>query len=96
MPPLVYELLLVYISIISVWSIIVTVYDKIAATRRPEARIREATLLTLSVFGGSVAMFVTMRLIRHKTLHAKFMIGIPVIMILQAALVFLCYYLLNM
>ena len=95
MPPLVYELLLVYISIISVWSIVVTIYDKIAATRRPDARIREATLLTLSALGGSVAMFVTMQLIRHKTLHAKFMVGIPVIMILQASLIFLCYYLLN-
>jgi uncharacterized membrane protein YsdA (DUF1294 family) len=30
-------------------------------------------------------MFLTMLLIRHKTKHKKFMIGIPLIMILQAA-----------
>ena len=91
MPPLVYELLLLYISIISLSSVIVTVYDKIAATRRPDARIREATLLTLSVLGGSVAMYLTMQIIHHKTKHAKFMIGIPLIMVLHAALV-ICYF----
>jgi uncharacterized membrane protein YsdA (DUF1294 family) len=36
--------------------------------------------------GGSVAMFITMQIIRHKTKHVKFMLGIPVIMVLQAAL----------
>ena len=31
-------------------------------------------------------MYVTMLLIRHKTKHPSFMVGIPVIMLLQAAL----------
>ena len=39
------------------------------------------------MLGGSAAMFVTMLIIRHKTKHPKFMIGIPVIMAVQAALV---------
>jgi uncharacterized membrane protein YsdA (DUF1294 family) len=37
-------------------------------------------------------MYVTMRLIRHKTKHVSFMVGIPVIMILQAALIFALAY----
>jgi uncharacterized membrane protein YsdA (DUF1294 family) len=41
--------------------------------------------LLLSLLGGSVAMFATMLMIRHKTKHLKFMLGIPAIMILQAA-----------
>jgi uncharacterized membrane protein YsdA (DUF1294 family) len=39
-----------------------------------------------------VAMFLTMQAIRHKTKHLKFMLGIPVIVILQIALVaLLCF-----
>ncbi|MBR2346184.1 MAG: DUF1294 domain-containing protein [Clostridia bacterium] len=84
---------LAYIAIISLISIIVCVYDKgISKKNRVELRIPEATLLLLSALGGSVAMFVTMLLIRHKTKHVKFMLGIPIIMIAQAAAVFAVYY----
>ncbi|MBR2850126.1 MAG: DUF1294 domain-containing protein [Clostridia bacterium] len=84
---------LAYIAIISLISIIVCVYDKgISKKNRVELRIPEAVLLLLSALGGSVAMFVTMLLIRHKTKHVKFMLGIPIIMILQAAAVYAVYY----
>lgn len=69
----------------SLISIIVCIYDKIAAKHNPKHRTREATLLLLSALGGSVAMFITMLLIRHKTKHVKFMVGIPLIMLVQAA-----------
>ena len=42
------------------------------------------SLLLLSALGGSVAMYVTMLMIRHKTRHSKFMIGIPIIILFQA------------
>ena len=84
---------LAYIAIISLISIIVCVYDKVISKKnRVELRIPEAVLLLLSALGGSVAMFVTMLLIRHKTKHVKFMLGIPIIMILQAAAVYAVYY----
>lgn len=84
---------LAYIAIISLISIIVCVYDKgISKKNRVELRIPEAVLLLLSALGGSVAMFVTMLLTRHKTKHVKFMLGIPLIMILQAAAAFAVYY----
>lgn len=86
-------IVLAYIAIISLISIIVCVYDKgISKKNRVELRIPEAVLLLLSALGGSVAMFVTMLLIRHKTKHVKFMLGIPIIMILQAAAVYAVYY----
>ena len=69
----------------SLISIIVCIYDKIAAKHNPKHRTREATLLLLSALGGSVAMLITMLLIRHKTKHLKFMVGIPLIIALQAA-----------
>ena len=77
--------LLIYLAIIPIVSIIVTIYDKIAAKAAKKHRTREATLLSLSIAGGSVAMLVTMLIIRHKTKHPKFMIGIPVIIALQVA-----------
>ena len=75
--------IIIYLIAISVISILVCIYDKFASKHATKHRTREATLLLLSALGGSVAMFATMQLIRHKTKHAKFMIGIPVIFVLQ-------------
>lgn len=81
-----------YLAAISLISVIVTCYDKIAAKKLPKHRTREKTLFLLSALGGSVAMFVTMQMIRHKTKHRSFMIGIPMIMVAQAALVYAIFY----
>ena len=75
-----------YLAGISIISIVVCIYDKIAAKHNPRHRTREATLLLLSALGGSVAMFITMQIIRHKTKHVKFMLGIPLIIIAQVLL----------
>ena len=75
---------IIYLAAISLISVIVCVYDKIAAKHMQRHRTRESTLLLLSALGGSVAMYATMQIIRHKTKHAKFMIGIPIIIIVQA------------
>ncbi len=74
-----------YIALISLISVIVCAADKALSRREGARRVPEVTLLSLSAFGGSVAMLVTMLLIRHKTRKAKFMIGIPAIIILQYA-----------
>lgn len=79
--------LLAYVLIVSLVAVCVTVYDKWAAKKRPKERTRESTLLLLSALGGSVAMLLTMLAIRHKTKHIKFMLGIPLIIVLQIALI---------
>ena len=66
---------------------VITVYDKHAAKNRPDRRVREATLFAVSALGGSLAMLLTMLGIRHKTLHKRFMIGIPLIIAVQVAAV---------
>ncbi len=77
----------IYVAVVSLISIIITVYDKsIAGTGK--RRIPEATLLLWSALGGSVAMLLTMLAIRHKTQHKKFMIGIPLIIALQIAAIY--------
>ena len=84
-----------YFALISAVSVIVCAYDKIISKKnRVELRVPEKRLLLLSALGGSVAMLATMLLIRHKTKHLKFMLGIPLIIILQvAAAVALTYFL---
>jgi uncharacterized membrane protein YsdA (DUF1294 family) len=77
--------LLIYFLAISALSVMVTILDKIAARRRA-MRVPEAVLLMLAALGGSVSMYITMLIIRHKTRHRKFMVGIPVIFVLQIAL----------
>lgn len=78
---------LIYLAVISAVSVIVTAADKVNAIRH-RRRVRERTLLILAALGGSVAMLITMLLIRHKTRHLKFMLGIPLIIAAQAAAVF--------
>ena len=86
------KIILIYLAAISLVSIIVCIYDKaISKKNRVELRIPEKSLMILSILGGSVAMYITMQMVRHKTKHAKFMIGIPVIIVLQIALV-VCYF----
>ena len=90
---LVLSIFLAYIAVISIISIVVCIYDKkISKKNRVELRTPEKTLLILSALGGSVAMFITMLIIRHKTKHFKFMVGIPVIMVIQAVAVFLLFH----
>jgi len=73
-----------YIIVISLFAVFLTVRDKSAA-RKNAWRIKERTLLVVSALGGSAAMFLTMLAIRHKTRRAKFMVGIPLIILVQVA-----------
>lgn len=92
--PIQWTILLVYIAVISLISIVVCIYDKkISKRNNVKLRIPEKTLFLWSALGGSVAMYITMHLIRHKTKHVSFMVGIPIIILLQAALIGLLIYL---
>lgn len=86
--PLPWLILFAYIAVVSLLSIIVCVYDKKISKRNDvKLRIPEKSLFIWSAVGGSLAMFITMKIIRHKTKHVSFMVGIPVIFILQVALI---------
>ena len=60
----------------------VCIYDKLAASRGWR-RVPERTLFFWALIGGGPGVYAAMLLIRHKTLHRSFMLGIPVIMIFQ-------------
>ena len=87
-------LYLIYFLIINLLSAAVCALDKKMALSEGW-RVRENTLFALSLLGGSVGMYLAMRLIRHKTLHKRFMIGIPLIIILQSAVLLVIGYILR-
>lgn len=79
---------IIYFLAISLITAIVTATDKYKA-KKGAFRISEATLFFLAIIGGALGEYLTMRLIRHKTLHKRFMIGLPLIIILQIIAVIL-------
>ena len=60
--------------------------DKFSA-RKNSRRIPEKTLLFWAWIGGSIGAFLGMRLFRHKTLKPKFAITVPVLMVLEIAVI---------
>ena len=87
-----YKAALIYFAAVSIISAVVCAADKRRAVKG-KWRVSESTLFLLCALGGSAAMYITMRLIRHKTLHKRFMIGIPLIVVVQVVLLIgLIYY----
>ena len=72
----------------AVWSIIAYCamgFDKHRA-KKGGWRVRERTLLLMSLLGGSVGGLAGMKMFRHKTRHWYFRWGIPAMLILHLGL----------
>ena len=80
------DFVLIWFAIISVVAVIVTVYDKIAA-KATVRRISEKSLMLIGLSGGALAMLITMLVIRHKTRHIKFMLGLPIEILLHTGII---------
>ena len=75
-----------YILVMSIVAFCVCGADKFAAQRQ-KSRVPEKVLFLLSALGGSVGMYLGMFTFRHKTKHWYFVVGIPAIILVQAALI---------
>lgn len=80
------KILFGYILVMSIVAFCVCGADKFAAQRQ-KSRVPEKVLFLLSALGGSVGMYLGMFTFRHKTKHWYFVVGIPAIILLQAALI---------
>ena len=87
---LIEKILIAYLLLINIITLILYGIDKWKA-KHNMWRIPEATLIILAAVGGSVGAFAAMKLFHHKTMHKKFYIGVPVIIILQIALCLTIY-----
>jgi uncharacterized membrane protein YsdA (DUF1294 family) len=72
----------VYVAAMSAAGFLLCAYDKRAAIKR-KRRVSERALLILSAAGGSVGVYAAMLILRHKTRHIKFMLFVPVMILLQ-------------
>ena len=85
------NIILYYLLAVNIATFLLYGVDKYKA-KKNKWRISEATLLTMAAIGGSIGAWAGMRLWHHKTMHKKFYIGVPTIIILQIALaVWLAY-----
>lgn len=68
---------------LSVVSVILTVHDKKISKVDSRRRVPEKQLILTALFGFALPEYITMKIIRHKTKHVKFMAGLPAIMVLH-------------
>ncbi len=80
-------LLTSYLAVINFTGFALMGIDKYKAKKRA-FRIPEATLFIVAIIGGSVGSLIGMYLFRHKTRHRSFVFGMPLILLLQIALVY--------
>ena len=74
-----------YLLIINLFAFVSYGLDKLKAKRNAR-RISERALLLIALVGGSVGAWLGMLVWRHKTKHAKFRFGVPILLLLQVAL----------
>ena len=79
------EILVIYLLLINAIGFILMLVDKIKAIKKLW-RIPERVLLGVCAIGGSLGGLVGMKLFRHKTLHLRFSIGIPVMLAVHIVL----------
>ena len=82
---IVFFALAAYILFINIFTLISFAVDKEKA-RRKDFRISENRLMLLCVIGGAAGGLLGMRKCRHKTQKKKFLVGVPVLMIIQLSL----------
>ena len=84
------KLLLIYLAVMNILGFALMGTDKSRA-RNGKWRIRERTLFLFSLLGGSIGTLTGMYVFRHKTIHWYFVIGMPLILVAQLALVLWIY-----
>ena len=82
--------MLIYLVVMNIITFIIYGIDKWKAQRN-RWRISERMLLFLAIIGGSVGALAGMYTFHHKTLHKKFTIGVPLILVIQVMIFYLYY-----
>ena len=84
------HILILYLLIINAVSFLLMLADKRRSVKKAW-RIPEATLLGIAAIGGSLGAVAGMRLLRHKTLHLKFSVGVPLMLAVHIILLIILY-----
>lgn len=79
------KLLIIYLAIVNIIGFFIMGIDKQKA-KKHLWRIPEKTLFLTSLIGGSVGTLAGMYVFHHKTKHWYFVIGMPLILMIQVGL----------
>lgn len=82
-----HKILIIYMLVINIVTLIAFAIDKIAALEH-RSRIRIVTLLGMAFVGGSIGALIAMYAFHHKTKKDYFSTGVPLIMLMQVAVIF--------
>ncbi|MHB1393376.1 MAG: DUF1294 domain-containing protein [Clostridia bacterium] len=81
------DILIIYIILINLIAFVIMGIDKGKAKAR-KRRISEDSMFIAALLGGALGAKLGMSLFNHKTKHKKFIIGIPIIIIMNFSLFF--------
>lgn len=79
---------MIYLAVVNLAAFALMGVDKRRA-KRGAWRIPERTLFLPAILGGSPGAILGMQVFRHKTRHRQFMIGMPLILLVQLVIVVL-------
>lgn len=80
------SILVIYFASINILGFTMMGIDKYKAKKRA-FRIPEATLFIVAIIGGSIGSILGMYTFHHKTRHWYFVYGMPIILLLQIAVI---------
>ncbi|MHA6252066.1 DUF1294 domain-containing protein [Oceanobacillus sp. CAU 1775] len=83
--------LFAYIAVVNIITFYLMRIDKQKAIKN-QFRIPERTFFLLSILGGAIGTYIGMKLFRHKTKHARFTVGIPILIVLNIGLFIYAFY----
>lgn len=81
-----------YLAALNVFALLLMGIDKVKA-RRGSWRIPEKALFLSAILGGSLGAMLGMVMFRHKTKHMTFVIGMPLIFLIEAVCAYYLYFL---
>lgn len=85
------KMVLVYLAVMTLFGFGSMYIDKRKA-KHHQWRIPEKVLFIIAILGGSLGSNAGMRLCHHKTKHWYFVVGMPVIMLLQIVFLYFLQY----
>jgi uncharacterized membrane protein YsdA (DUF1294 family) len=73
----------IYLIFVNVLAMFYMYYDKIKAIHHSKSRVPENRLLAIAFAGGAPFMLLSMFIFRHKIMKIKFLIGVPIILVIN-------------
>ncbi len=78
--------IILFLIFINGLAILLMKKDKKYAETPDARRIRESTLLLVAIVGGGVGEYYAMYKYKHKTLHKKFLYGVPIAILVHTTM----------